>query len=189
MARCKISIAREVINLPSSHKNSLFSNPSFRGTTGRFEGKGKLLFKGAQTMKCTLWTETLKFWRLKVANSAVSTSRFSSSLIRGWCAIFISNSRFMRLFQVALNTSLDSPLVCQPLSSRFALHGLHTLEFSRENDPSKGNLSLWWIIHPIFPWRGEFLPQLREAKPGGLQTGGFPTFFGKGRGPVRDCSS
>ena len=25
--------------------------------------------KGAQTMKCKLWTETLEFWRLKVPNS------------------------------------------------------------------------------------------------------------------------
>ena len=30
----------------------------------------------------------------------------------------------MRLFQAPLDTCLDSPLVCQPLSSRFALHGL-----------------------------------------------------------------
>ena len=28
-----------------------------------------------------------------------------------------------------------------------------------------------------------------EAKPRSCQTGGFPTFFGTGRGPFRDCSS
>ena len=34
----------------------------------------------------------------------------------------------MRLFQAALDTSLDSPLLCPPLSSRFALHGLRAFE-------------------------------------------------------------
>ena len=36
----------------------------------------------------------------------------------------------MRLFQAALDTCLDSLLFCQPLSSRFALHGLHALEYN-----------------------------------------------------------
>ena len=36
----------------------------------------------------------------------------------------------MRLFQAALDTPLDSPLVHHPLSSRFALHGLRALEFT-----------------------------------------------------------
>ena len=31
-------------------------------------------------------------------------------------------------FQAPLDTCLDSPLLCQPLSSRFALHGLRALE-------------------------------------------------------------
>ena len=56
------------------------------------------------------------------------TSRFSPSLIHWLCAFFASNSRFMRLFQAALDTSLDSPLLCLPLSSRFALHGLRTFD-------------------------------------------------------------
>ena len=34
----------------------------------------------------------------------------------------------MRLSQAPLNTCLDNPLFCQPLSSRFALHGLRTLD-------------------------------------------------------------
>ena len=34
----------------------------------------------------------------------------------------------MRLFQAALDTPLDSPLVGHPLSSRFALHGLRAFE-------------------------------------------------------------
>ena len=50
------------------------------------------------------------------------------SLIHGLCAFFASNSRFMRLFQAALDTCLDSPFFCQPLSSRFALHGLRALD-------------------------------------------------------------
>ena len=48
--------------------------------------------------------------------------------IHGLCAIFPSNSRFMRLFQARLDTCLDSLLLCQPLSSRFALHSLRALE-------------------------------------------------------------
>ena len=39
----------------------------------------------------------------------------------------------MRPFQAALDTCLDSPLLCQPLSSRFALHGLRALETTNEN--------------------------------------------------------
>ena len=34
----------------------------------------------------------------------------------------------MRPFQAALDTCLDSPFFRQPLSSRFALHGLHALD-------------------------------------------------------------
>ena len=59
-------------------------------------------------------------------------SRFAlhglAPLIHGLCAFFASNSRFMRLFQAALDTCLDSPFFCQPLSSRFALHGLRALD-------------------------------------------------------------
>ena len=33
----------KVINFPSSHKNSIFSNPSFHGKTGHFEGKRKII--------------------------------------------------------------------------------------------------------------------------------------------------
>ena len=47
-------------------------------------------------------------------------SRFSPSLIHGLCAFFASNSRFMRLFQAALDTPLDSPF-----SATLSVHGLH----------------------------------------------------------------
>ena len=50
------------------------------------------------------------------------------SLIHGLCAIFASNSQLMHLFQAPLDTCLDSPLLCQPLSSRFALHGSRAFE-------------------------------------------------------------
>ena len=50
----------------------------------------------------------------------VCTSRFSPSLIHGLCAFFASNSRFMRLFQAALDTRLDSPF-----SATLSVHGLH----------------------------------------------------------------
>ena len=36
----------------------------------------------------------------------------------------------MRLFQTPLNTCLDSPFFCQPLSSRFALRGFRALDKS-----------------------------------------------------------
>ena len=43
------------------------------------------------------------------AEFTVCTSRFGPSLIHGLCAIFASKSRFMRLFQAALDTCLDNP--------------------------------------------------------------------------------
>ena len=42
------------------------------------------------------------------------------SLNPGLCAFFASNSRFMRLFQAALGTPLDSPF-----SASLSVHGLH----------------------------------------------------------------
>ena len=42
------------------------------------------------------------------------------SLIHGLCAIFASNSRFMRLFRAPLDTPLDSPFSATP-----SVHGLH----------------------------------------------------------------
>ena len=41
-------------------------------------------------------------------------------LIHGSCAFFASNSRFMRLFQAALDTLLDSPF-----AATLSVHGLH----------------------------------------------------------------
>ena len=41
----------------------------------------------------------------------------------------------MRLCQAALDTCLYNPLPCQPLSSRFALDGLRTLEIQS------------WLVH------------------------------------------
>ena len=69
---------------------------------------------GCPSQKLTLWAEIsfLKF--------TVCTSRFSHSLIRGLCVFFASNSRFMRLFQAALDTPLDSPF-----SATLSVHGLH----------------------------------------------------------------
>ena len=61
-------------------------------------------------------------------NSRFALHGTRPSLIHGLCAIFASNSRYMRLFQAPLDTCLDSPVLCQPLSSRCTLHGLCTLE-------------------------------------------------------------
>ena len=62
------------------------------------------------------------------ASFTVCTSRFSPSLIHDLYAIFASNSRFMCLFQAALDTCLDGPLPCQPLGSRFVPHDLRALD-------------------------------------------------------------
>ena len=76
-----------------------------------------------------------------------SRSRFSPSLIHGLCAIFGSDSRFMRLFQAPLNTCLDSPLLCQPLSSRFALHGLRGgFESSKNFKPPFGVGTIYRVV-------------------------------------------
>ena len=84
----------------------------------------------------TLWTETLEFWRLKVPNSrfalhGLALPKFtvcapSLPLIHGLCAFF----------QAALDACLDSPLLCQPLSSRFALHGLRAFDICKR--PERG---------------------------------------------------
>ena len=52
------------------------------------------------------------------------------------CAFFFAfNSRSMHLFQAPLDTSLNSPRLCQSLSSQFALHGLRALESSWSGRP------------------------------------------------------
>ena len=50
------------------------------------------------------------------------------SLIHGLCAFCASNSRFMRLFQAALDTCLDSPLFAS-----LAVHGLHFTVYALSN--------------------------------------------------------
>ena len=91
-----------------------------------------LPFKGAQTMKCKLWTETPEFSRLKVPNSWFALLAVCSpSLIHGLCAFFASNSRFMRLFQAALDTPLDSPF-----SATLSVHGLHFTVCAPSNFPN-----------------------------------------------------
>ena len=75
-------------------------------------------------------------------NSRSSTSQFSPSLIHGLCAFFASNSRFMRLFQAALDTPLDSLF-----SATLSVHGLHFTVCAPskfENVIRISNLS--WII-------------------------------------------
>ena len=50
----------------------------------------------------------------------VCSSLFSTFLIHDLCAIFASNSRFVRLFQAALDTCLGSPFFAS-----LSVHGLH----------------------------------------------------------------
>ena len=78
--------------------------------------------KGERTMKCKLWTETLEFSRLKVPNSLSALHGLAALhgfALHGLCAFFASNSRFMRLFQAALDTCLDSPFFAS-----LSVHGL-----------------------------------------------------------------
>ena len=65
-------------------------------------------------MKCTLWTETLEFWRLKVHNLRFALHGLPS-LVHGLCAIRASNSRFLLILLASLDTCHDSPILCQPL--------------------------------------------------------------------------
>ena len=44
----------------------------------------------------------------------------------------------MRLFEAALDTCLDSPFFCQPLSSQFALHGLRPRVKLIRSAPKRG---------------------------------------------------
>ena len=60
-------------------------------------------FKGVQTMKCTLWTETLEFSRLKVPNS-----RFSPSLIHGLCTVFLPRIQGLCAFSRPLLTPVST---------------------------------------------------------------------------------
>ena len=53
-------------------------------------------------------------------NSRFALHGFAPSQIHSSCAFFASNSRFMRLFQAALDTTLDCPF-----SATLSVHGLH----------------------------------------------------------------
>ena len=77
-------------------------------------------------MKCTLWTETLEFSRLKGPSSRFALHGLASPKFTV-CALFLPLIHGLCAF-AALDTCLDSPVPGQPLSSRFALHGLRALE-------------------------------------------------------------
>ena len=66
-------------------------------------------FDEAQTMKLTLWAETLEFWRLKVPNSRFALHGSATPQFRVLCAVLASNARFMRLFHALLDTWFHSP--------------------------------------------------------------------------------
>ena len=66
---------------------------------------------------CELKHWNFRGWKCLIHGCA---SWFSPSLIHGLCALFVPNSRFMRLVQAALDTPLDSPV-----SATLSVHGLH----------------------------------------------------------------
>ena len=61
-----------------------------------------------------------EFWRLKVSNS-----RFA---LDGLAPFLPPIHGLYTVFQAPLDTCLDSPLLRQPLSPRFALHGLRAFD-------------------------------------------------------------
>ena len=75
--------------------------------------RGRYWIKGAQTMKCTFWIETLEFSRLKVPNSRFALHGKRPSLIQGLCAFSASNSHglcgFFRLLLTPLSTAPSLP--------------------------------------------------------------------------------
>ena len=76
----------------------------------------------AQTMKCTLWTETLEFRRLKVPTSRFALHNLTPpyfTVSASFLPLIHGLSAFFRL----LLTPVPAAPFCQPLSSRFALHG------------------------------------------------------------------
>ena len=76
------------------------------------------------------------------------TSRFSPSLIHSLCAIFPSNSRFMRLFQAPLDSCLGSPFVAS-----LSVHGLHLMVYASKDNgrwksaPPSGTLLDFLLRH------------------------------------------
>ena len=137
-----LSLVVVVLNHHKSTRREEHNQPTERMATHLLR-EGKTV-KGAQTMKCTLWTETVEFSRLKMPNSRFALRRLappSFTVCAPFCLQFTVYAPFSgRSWHLS-----RQPLFCQPLSSRFALHGSRALE-----------------------------------------TGGFPTFLGKGPDCVAD---
>ena len=68
-------------------------------------------------------------FEVESAEFTVCTSRFSPSLIHGLCAFCASSSRFMRLFQAALDTPPYSPF-----TATLSVHGLHFTVYALSTD-------------------------------------------------------
>ena len=86
-------------------------------------------------MKCTLWTETLEILGLKEPNSRFALHGLAplpnAQVVRYFCLEFTVKVPFSGPSWYLSR----QPLLCQPLSSQFALHGL-------------GSFEVWWILHP-----------------------------------------
>ena len=92
-------------------------------------------------------------------NSRFALHGLAPFLIHGLCPFFASNSRFMRLFQAALNTPLDSPF-----SASLSIHGLHFTVCAPSNFSSFSS-----FFDPV--------PKRLRERLGRLF---FPSFLGKG---------
>ena len=63
-------------------------------------------------------------------------------VIHGLCAFFASNSRFMRLFQAAFDTCLDSPFFAS-----LSVHGLHFMVYAPKRcNENFMQLSPYWAV-------------------------------------------
>ena len=86
------------------------------------------------------------------------------SLIHGLCAFFASNSRFFAPFSGPSRHLSRQPLLCQPLSSRFALHGLRALEVGFWQNEFSSDFYFWaagiFLLSPdLFSFLWEKVPR------------------------------
>ena len=87
--------------------------------------------RGAETMKCTLWTDTLEFWKLVVPKSrfALHGLLFGPSPIHDLWAMLASNSLFMNLSQALFTLALTAPFFASLSIHGLFLHGLRASEW------------------------------------------------------------
>ena len=145
----------KVIKFPSSPKNSFFSNPSFHGKTGHFEGKGKLISREDNPSEG-------KFTPLGGLDGRNRTIVIAESLAR-------VIAEFESLAFVGYHFSPQRNEFSQTLRSLCCAIGVHSFNIRStwncgmacESWPHSLNVSDWRLaILPNFsPWRENFAPK------------------------------